>query len=46
MVIALLETMTAIYLPFRYVAVVLYGVLIVALWIRTEGLAGVKVRRL
>jgi branched-chain amino acid transport system permease protein len=44
--IALIETVTGLYLPFRYVMVVLYLLLILMLWVRTEGLLGGGARRL
>jgi branched-chain amino acid transport system permease protein len=44
--IALVETLTGTYISFRYVSVVLYGLLIAVLWIRTEGLAGGGARRI
>lgn len=44
--VALIETWTGLYLSFRYVDVVLYGLLIALLWIRREGLAGVRERQL
>ena len=44
--IALIETITGLYLPFRYVMIVLYVLLIVMLWVRTEGLLGGGARRL
>lgn len=42
--VALIETWTGLYLSFRYVDVVLYVLLIALLWIRREGLAGVRER--
>ena len=44
--VALIETWTGLYISFRYVDVVLYLILIVLLWIRREGLAGVRERTL
>jgi branched-chain amino acid transport system permease protein len=44
--VALVETWTGLYLSFRYVDVVLYVLLIALLWIRREGLAGSRERRL
>jgi branched-chain amino acid transport system permease protein len=44
--VALIETWTGLYISFRYVDVVLYLLLIVLLWARREGLAGVKERSL
>lgn len=44
--VALIETWTGLYVSFRYVDVVLYLLLIALLWIRREGLAGVKERSL
>lgn len=44
--VALIETWTGLYISFRYVDVVLYVLLIALLWIRREGLAGVRGRSL
>lgn len=44
--VALIETWTGLYLSFRYVDVVLYGLLIALLWVRRQGLAGVTGRSL
>lgn len=38
--IGIIESLAGTYLPFEYVAIVLYGLLIVTLWIRREGIAG------
>lgn len=44
--IGLVESLAGAYLPFQYVSIVLYALLIVTLWIRREGLAGEAVRTL
>lgn len=44
--IALVEVLTGTYVSFRYVEVVLYGLLLAVLWVRTEGIAGGGARRL
>jgi branched-chain amino acid transport system permease protein len=44
--VALIETWTGLYISFRYVDVVLYVLLIALLWVRREGLAGVRGRAL
>jgi len=44
--VALIETWTGLYMSFRYVDVVLYGILIALLWIRREGLVGARERTL
>lgn len=43
-VIGVIESLAGTYLPFQYVSIVLYGTLIVVLWVRSEGIAGRKVR--
>lgn len=43
-VIGLIESVAGTYLPFQYVSIVLYGTLIVVLWVRSEGLAGQRAR--
>lgn len=43
-VIGIIESLAGTYLPFQYVSIVLYGILIVVLWVRSEGIAGRKVR--
>lgn len=45
-VIALVESLAGAYLPFEYVTVVLYGLLIATLWVRHEGLGQTEARTL
>ncbi|MFP3914929.1 MAG: branched-chain amino acid ABC transporter permease [Actinomycetota bacterium] len=42
--IGVVESLAGAYLPFEYVAIVLYSLLIVVLWVRREGLAGATAR--
>lgn len=44
--IGLVESLAGTYLPFEYVPIVVYGLLIGTLWVRREGLAGVQARSL
>lgn len=46
LVVGVIETMVGIVLPFQYTYLVLYGILAVALLVRSEGLGGVKQRTL
>lgn len=46
LVIAVIESLAGAYLPFEYVPIVLYGLLIVTLWVRREGIAGSGARAL
>lgn len=43
-VVGIVETMVGIIIPFQYTYLVLYGILAVALLVRSEGLGGVKQR--
>lgn len=44
LVVGVVETMTGLLLPFQYTYLILYGILAVALLVRSEGLGGVKQR--
>lgn len=44
--IAVIESLAGTYLPFEYVPIVLYVLLIVTLWVRREGIAGSRARAL
>ncbi|MBN9605161.1 MAG: branched-chain amino acid ABC transporter permease [Actinomycetales bacterium] len=44
LIVGVIETMVGIFIPFQYTYLVLYGILAVALLVRSEGLSGAKQR--